>query len=172
MAAKTCIIDTKRLYARAPGETGFPGRRPFCPVCSRGCGETFGIKPTNSRRILGEGQSFMSVRKKGRRKIVCNGKLYSWYVALDEDSPYDVLNVVSDNKELIIACPLNTKTPYVISKGNTFQKRKTNGRWNRYLLPFHAPEVITPKFVSELIAWATDESAAIAIKWDGKEFMI
>lgn len=97
----------------------------------------------------------MSVRKKGRRKIMHGDEKYVWYVELDYDSPYHILNVISEDKKLIIACPLNMKTPYIISKGNLFQNYKSNGNWNRYHLPFDVPEIITPKFVSELISWAT-----------------
>lgn len=57
------------------------------------------------------------------------------------------------------------KTPYIISKGKLFQNLKTNGRWNRYHLPFDVPEIVTPKFVSELISWVTKGSEAIKIEW-------
>lgn len=109
----------------------------------------------------------MSVRKKGRRKIVCDTKLYIWYVALGR-GPYPFLTVISDDKQLILACPLHAERSYVISKGKLFQNVKTNGCWNRYCLPFDVPERITPKFVSELIFWATKGSESITIEWDGK----
>lgn len=114
----------------------------------------------------------MSVRKKSRRKIVCDNKKYVWYVKLDYDSPYNILNIVSEDKHLIIACPLNVKTPYIISKGRLFQGFETNGHWNRYCLPFNVPEIITPKFVSELISWATIGSDAISIEWNGKDILV
>ncbi|MBR1528601.1 MAG: hypothetical protein IJ642_04775 [Oscillospiraceae bacterium] len=111
----------------------------------------------------------MGAAKKGRRKITVSDKNYIWYIKLDDDTPYYILNIVSFDKALIISCPLKTKTPYVISKGNRFQNKETNGLWNRYLLPFHIPEIITPKFVSNLIFWATQSEKAKETKWNGKD---
>lgn len=105
----------------------------------------------------------MSIRTKGRRKIIVGEQTYIWYVGLDDDSPYNVLNIVSDDKYLILSCPLQTKTEYVISKGRVFQTKETNGGWNRYLLPFHIPDIITPKFVEQLIVWATHNTGAIPV---------
>lgn len=102
----------------------------------------------------------MSVSSKAKRKIVVGGQIYLWYVAEDDDSAYNVLHIVSDDKRLIIACPLKTEAEYVISKGRVFQKKETNGCWNRYLLPFHIPDSITPKFVEQLIVLATQDTAA------------
>lgn len=114
----------------------------------------------------------MSILKKGRRKIVCNNSTYFWYVEMDYNSPYSILNIVTEDKSLIIACPLKMATAYIISKGNVFQNKRTNGRWNRYLLPFNIPEIITPKFVSELILWATQGENAIETKWNGKDIIL
>ena len=47
----------------------------------------------------------MGVRKKGRRKIRCSDKLYIWYVQLDFDSPNYLLNVIAEDKTLILSCP-------------------------------------------------------------------
>ena len=105
----------------------------------------------------------MSINSKRRRKIIVNGQTYLWYVAFDDESPYNVLHIVSDDKRLILACPLRAKTEYVISKGRIFQTKDTNGHWNRYLLPFHIPDIITPKFVEQIIVWATQNTDAIPI---------
>lgn len=69
----------------------------------------------------------MAVRKKGRRKLIWKEKSYVWYVELDYDSPYYVLNICSDDKTTVIACPLGMQVPYIISKGNSFQGKKTSG---------------------------------------------
>lgn len=114
----------------------------------------------------------MSVRTKGRRKIIVKDKSYVWYVALDHDSEYYVLNIISSDKSLLISCPLGMKTPYIISKGSVFQNEKTNGCWNRYLLPFHVPEIITPKFVSEVIQWVSQGENAVKIAWNGKDVVV
>lgn len=105
----------------------------------------------------------MSVAVKGRRQIIVGNQKYIWYVALDDDSPYHFLNIVSDDKCLILSCPLKTETEYVISKGRVFQTKATNGVWDRYLLPFKTPDVITPAFVERLIVWATQITDAVPI---------
>lgn len=110
----------------------------------------------------------MAVRKKGRRKITYKNKEYIWYVKEDYDSIYYVLNVVSHDKSLIMSIPLKTVTPYVISKGRIFQGQK-NVNWSRYILPFEVPEIITPRFTSLLIRWATEESDAVRVSWNGKD---
>lgn len=73
----------------------------------------------------------MGVRTKGRRKIIVNDNLYVWYIEQDYDSEYNILNIISEDKSLIISSPLKVNIPYVISKGNVFQNRSTDGRWNR-----------------------------------------
>jgi hypothetical protein len=106
----------------------------------------------------------MSVREKGRRKIIVGDKAYIWYVALDCDSTYNVLNIISEDKYLILSCPLQTEVEYVISKGRMFQNRETDGCWNRYLLPFHIPNAISPKFVEQVIEWSTQHTDAVLVK--------
>lgn len=114
----------------------------------------------------------MAVRIKSRRKIIVENKLYVWYVDLDDESSYYLCNIVSEDKSLIVSCPIKTETSYIISKGTTFQNLKTDGNWNRYLLPFRIPEIITPKFVSKVILWAIQNKNAIEIKWNGKDIPI
>ena len=105
----------------------------------------------------------MSISAKRRRRIIVGDKTYFWYVALDDESPYNILNIVSDDKYLILSCPLRTGKEYVISKGRVFQTKETDGCWNRYLLPFNIPDIITPKFVEELIVWSTGDTEATPI---------
>ena len=105
----------------------------------------------------------MSVRTKNRRKIIVNGETYYWYVTLDSDTPYNNLNIVSEDKCLILSCPLESKVEYVISKGRIFKTKETDGCWNRYLLPFHVPDIVTPKFVEKMIVWATQDTDAARI---------
>ena len=114
----------------------------------------------------------MGVKKKGRRKVVCNKKTYIWYVALDNDSPYHILHIVSEDKDLIIQCPLKMATPYIISTGKIFQNSEKKGIWHRYLLPFDVPDIIAPKFVSELILWATQGENALEIQWNGEDIIV
>ncbi len=114
----------------------------------------------------------MSVAKKGRRKITCDNQEYVWYVSQDDESVYYILNIISEDKQLILSVPLQVTTPYVISKGNIFQGQKTNGCWNRYLLPFDVPDVITPRIVATIIFWATGELTAVKVEWDGKDIIV
>lgn len=109
----------------------------------------------------------MGVGKRSRRKICVENKKYVWYVSKDCDSPYDILNIISEDKSLIVSCPLKTETAYLISKGLTFQNQETSGVWNRYLLPFLIPEIITPVFVAKIISWATKDANATLIEWNG-----
>lgn len=111
----------------------------------------------------------MSVLTKGRRKIIVADKMYIWYVAEDDESPYYVLHIVSEDKRLILSCPLQTKTAYAISKGRVFQTKQTDGTWNRYLLPFELADIITPQIVERIIAWATQGSDAAPIQFNGND---
>lgn len=107
----------------------------------------------------------MGVLKSRKRKIICNDEEYYWYIAQDDDSECYLLEIVSNDKQLVLTFPLNMTMPYIISKGKMFQGQKTNGRWNRYLLPFSAPESITPQFVSEIISWAAGKPNAENVEW-------
>ncbi len=103
----------------------------------------------------------MAVRIKGRRKIIAENKLYVWYVQQDYDSPYYVCNIVSEDKSVIISCPLKTEIPYAIFKGSQPQ-------WKRYALPFDVPEIITPSFVSQVILWAEQDCDRTELEWNGR----
>ena len=114
----------------------------------------------------------MGVCGKGRRKIIYGNIEYVWYVSEDYDSMYYILNIISKDKRIILSYPLKTETSYIISKGGYFQGKKTNGLWNRYLLPFSTPKSITPNFVSKIIAWAAEGTNAVEIQWNGADIPI
>ncbi len=114
----------------------------------------------------------MGVRKKGRRKIHIDNIEYIWYIDLDCDSPEYILHILSEDKALILSCPITTESSYIISKGKIFQSKETNGTWSRYLLPFDIPEIITPAFVSKVIVWATQNANAKMVEWNGKEIPV
>lgn len=114
----------------------------------------------------------MGINSKGKRKITYNDQLYVWHVSLDDESPYYILNIVSEDKKLILACPLGVDRNYVISKGTIFQGQKTSGRWQRYLCPVVFPEVITPKIVANIIRWAVDENDGVEVSNDGVEIVV
>lgn len=108
----------------------------------------------------------MGAAAKHRRKITVNGENYVWHISPDDDSPFYCLNIISEDKRLVLCCPLKTGLAYVISKGRVFQGRQTSGCWERYLLPFCIPKPVTPKFVSELIRWAAEEGQAAGTVWN------
>lgn len=119
----------------------------------------------------------MGVRKKSRRKLVCGGKSYVWYVLTgdrdywervasnDWETPF--LHIISEDKSLVLTIPLTAPKPYAVSKGRIFQGKQRSGCWERYLLPFGVPEIITPRFVAELIEWATNEGESVRQNWGG-----
>ncbi|MDE7193440.1 MAG: hypothetical protein K2O14_05665 [Oscillospiraceae bacterium] len=120
------------------------------------------------------------VRTKKRRKIVCGGKKYVWYVLAGDRDYFDrvlsnewetpFLHIISEDKKLILTIPLNAPKPYAVSKGAVFQGRQTSGCWERYLMPFELPEGITPHFVAEVIEWASAaESEAVGVEYDGRD---
>ena len=111
---------------------------------------------------------YMGIRTKGKRKITVHGRLYVWDIHLDCDSPYYLLDIATEDKCIVLSCPLGTEIPYVISKGKIFQKTSTTGIWQRYLLPFDIPAMITPGFVSDLTLWAAEGEGAMEGSWDGK----
>lgn len=114
----------------------------------------------------------MGVSKKGRRKITHKEKLYVWYVQEDKDYPCYCLNVISDDKQLVLSLPLGLESNYVISKGRRFQNKETSGCWERYVCPFELPEIITPKLVADIINWAEYDNEAVKIEYTGKRYPI
>lgn len=117
----------------------------------------------------------MAVRKRSRRKIVCGGKSYVWYIlAGDRDywthyytgfwtTPF--LHIISEDKTLILTIPLDAPRSYAVSKGRVFQGGKTSGCWERYFLPFTLPTAITPKTVAEIIDWAERGEGAVRTEY-------
>ncbi len=120
----------------------------------------------------------MGVRKKCRRKIVCGGKKYVWYVLAgdrdywqredENDWESAFLHIVSEDKALVLTIPLNAPKPYAVSKGRIFQSKPASGHWERYLLPFRIPRAVTPRFVADVIKWATDGGGAVSRDWGGE----
>lgn len=113
----------------------------------------------------------MGVSKKGR-KIICNGTEYSWYISQDCHSTYYILNIISKDKTTILAYPLQTGTSYVICKGSYFQGRKTDGKWNRYIVPFGFTGAVTPRFVSQITDCAVNGTNAVKTGWNGKYVIV
>lgn len=106
----------------------------------------------------------MGVAKKGRRKIVRNGRTYYWRVGMDchEDDRF-YLSIVSEDKHFIVSYMLKQKNqtlpfsplhPLIIVKGRQFKERTdVGGCWKRFLVPAWDDQVVTPRLVGEIIDW-------------------
>ena len=106
----------------------------------------------------------MGIAKKGKRKILYQGREYLWWVKEDEecwDAPW--LTIASPDKSLVLSYRVEGGDFFVVSKGKIFQGKETSGKWEYYWYPFEKripPLVITPGFVRELIVWAVDGRGA------------
>lgn len=107
----------------------------------------------------------MGVSKKRRRSIKYKEQNFVWWVGKDEDSCDQIwLNIVSEDKSIVLAYRVGEGDFFVISKGRIFQGEKTSGCWERYAYPMESPPmVITSQFVSGMIAWAADQRGAVSL---------
>lgn len=130
----------------------------------------------------------MGVAKKGKRKLIYKDNVFFWWVGNDEEFEGEaMLHVVSEDKSIMLIYNIGDRTAPVISQGRMFQGKKSSGRWERYFYPkplvSEVPETlcfvqnsqscqryiiskqsvtqVTPRFVSELVAWAVDGKDAI-----------
>ncbi|MDE7273449.1 MAG: hypothetical protein K2N95_10380 [Lachnospiraceae bacterium] len=101
----------------------------------------------------------MGVSAKGRRRISYQGQNFVWWVAPDGDDCDRVyLNIVSEDKSMILACRVDGESFRIISKGKRLHGEKTSGKWQMCRIPFRDPlMVVTPKDVAQMIAWAVSE---------------
>lgn len=104
----------------------------------------------------------MGVSKKGRRSIVYKSQTFVWWVGEDDESCGEIwLNIVSEDKNVVLSYRVGEGDYYVVSKGRIFQGKKTSGYWERYAYPMKSPPmVITPDFVHRMISWAVDGGGA------------
>lgn len=113
----------------------------------------------------------MAVSQKHRRKLLHKGVFYLWYIKLDDDFyEQKILHILSEDKGLLVDCPLDALRPYIVSKGRIFQGKKTNGRYNRYFLPFQILVSITPGFICRLISFAAEKGSAERAEFDENGF--
>lgn len=110
----------------------------------------------------------MGVSKKGRRSIKYKEETFVWWVGKDNESEDDVyLNIVSEDKRLVLAYRVGEGDFFIISKGRFFQGEKTSGCWERYWYPMKEPPMtVAQRFVYELISWAVDgrDAAKVIIR--------
>lgn len=108
----------------------------------------------------------MGVSAKGRRRISYQGQNFVWWVALDgDDCDRIYLNIVSEDKSIVLAYRVDGESFYIISKGRRLHGKETSGKWQRCAIPFKEPlMVVTPRDVTQIIAWAVERG-----KKDGAE---
>ena len=128
----------------------------------------------------------MGVRKKGRRKLNLNGRLFIWYFKEDEWNLIEngqgflsyepLLNIVSEDKKFIISYKPNqskSECPYITIKGSEFSQQNDTGCWQRVRTPDWDYEIITPKIVREIIEWCLNfKENLIFVDYFGKEIKI
>lgn len=98
----------------------------------------------------------MGVLLRKRRRIQYRGQNFVWWVAPDDDDCDQIyLNIISEDKKVVLACPIGDENYTVISKGRFFQGEKTSGCWEYHKIPLDSPLMyVTPKDVIQIIAWA------------------
>ena len=103
----------------------------------------------------------MGVSARGRRRISYQGLNFVWWVAPDgDDCDRIYLNIVSEDKSIVLACKLDGESSGIISKGRCLHGERTSGKWQMCSAPFREPLMaVTPKDVARIVAWAVDENA-------------
>lgn len=104
----------------------------------------------------------MGTLTKGRRSIKYKNQTFVWWVGKNGDDEDKIwLNIVSEDKSIVLAYRVGEGDFFIVSKGRIFQGEKTSGSWERYWYPMNEPPmIVTSKFVDELIAWAVDGMGA------------
>lgn len=100
----------------------------------------------------------MGVSAKGRRQIRYQGQNFVWWVAPDgDDCDRIYLNIVSEDKSIVLAYRVDGESFYIISKGRCLHGKGTSGKWQQCPIPFREPLMaVTPGDVTQIIAWAVD----------------
>ena len=103
----------------------------------------------------------MGIRKKGKRKITIDSRLYLWWAGEDPDRPANIVKIWSDDKKLQIRYELNQTIgeEYIGIIGPEFAGKNPNARYQCYLCPrFDENGSITPKIILQIIEWFLDKS--------------
>ncbi len=105
---------------------------------------------------------WLAVSTKGRRKIICNGKEYVWYVKEDNDYCGKLtLTIISQHKSVHLLYPLEENDLNIINNyGKTFQDYSLKEISKCYISLIEKANPVTPKFVSDIINWAVDGKLA------------
>lgn len=105
----------------------------------------------------------MGVSRKGRRTLHYKGIEFLWWVGTEEDHCDKIyLNIVSEDKSIVLSYKVGDGCFVVISKGRMFQGHKTSGNWEVYGIPFKEPlMIVTPGDVERIVEWAVDGRGAV-----------
>jgi len=121
----------------------------------------------------------MAVAKKGRRKIVRNGRVFYWSVKWDDVYMdfYPNLSIVSEDKKFIVMYPLfRNKMPipqeenvFIINIGKEFKGLDNLGHiWERFIIPEWNEKFVTPSLVANIIDWCFVVEDVVAVDSSGK----
>lgn len=126
----------------------------------------------------------MGVRKKGRRKLNYNGRLFiwyfkeeEWYLVENEEGLFayePLLHIISEDKKFIVTYRINqikSECPYITSKGSEFSGTNNSlGCRQRLRTPNWNYEFITPKIVREIIEWCLNpKENLVFVDYFGRE---
>jgi hypothetical protein len=103
------------------------------------------------------------ISKKHKRRIIINERIFLWWVAEDDDSPFVpfslAAHVVSEDGKFFVR--YHRRQPdefrHVTVLGEEFAVAGCGGRWRRFRCPrFGTEAAITPRDVRALIEWSLD----------------
>ena len=115
----------------------------------------------------------MGFSKKGKRKIIYNEEIFYWFVKRDEDYSTDYLNIIKEDRSLVIFYRVNQISDEFIHPKVFIEK---SSRLKTGLYPFFPPlsdEIITPKTVSNILKWHDQCDASVnPVKYQPAGFLL
>ena len=95
----------------------------------------------------------MGISKKGKRKIIYNEELFYWFIQRDEDYGTDHLNIIKEDRSLIIFYRVNQiRDEFIHPK--VFIKKSSRLKTGLYpFFPLLSDEIITPKTIINILKW-------------------
>ena len=95
----------------------------------------------------------MGISKKGKRKIIYNEELFYWFIQRDEDYGTDHLNIIKEDRSLIIFYRVNQiRDEFIHPK--VFIKKSSRLKTGLYpFFPLLSDEITTPKTIINILKW-------------------
>jgi hypothetical protein len=114
----------------------------------------------------------MAISKKGKRKIIYNEELFFWYIKKDDDYGTDYLNIVKEDRSVVIYYRINQINDEFIHPKITVQKspRLKSGLYNFF--PPLSDEIITSKTVSRILKWHEQTNISSPLKYPEYKFSL